>query len=129
VDENLAEHLRETERARLRALVTVDIEAAQPLHAEDYQLITPGGTALTKSEYLDAISTGGLRYEAFEPVSQIAVRGGPEAAIVRYRVHIRVTEAAEAAADITCWHTDYYERRGQRWQAVWSQATRIAVLG
>jgi hypothetical protein len=24
------------------------------------------------------------------------------------------------------WHTDIYERHNRRWQAVWSQATRIA---
>jgi hypothetical protein len=23
------------------------------------------------------------------------------------------------------WHTDHYELRARRWQAVWSQATRI----
>ena len=28
---------------------------AAPLHADDYQLITPNGSALTKHDYLDAV--------------------------------------------------------------------------
>jgi len=32
-------------------------------------------------------------------------------------------DAAESL--ITCWHTDCYERKDERWQAVWSQATVI----
>lgn len=27
---------------------------------------------------------------------------------------------------LTCWHTDCYEWRNGRWQAVWSQATAIS---
>jgi hypothetical protein len=27
---------------------------------------------------------------------------------------------------MTCWHTDYYERLGGSWQAVWLQATAIS---
>jgi hypothetical protein len=126
MDAGLAEVLRATERERLRALVAVDTATAGPLHAADYQLVTPGGSALTKSDYLGALEQGQMRYLEFEPVSPIEVRGGADSAILRYRVHIRVQEGPETA-DLVAWHTDYYERRDGRWQAVWSQATRIAV--
>jgi Domain of unknown function (DUF4440) len=53
-----AERLRAIERERLHALITADIEAAEPLHADDFQLITPGGGALSKEEYLGGIASG-----------------------------------------------------------------------
>jgi hypothetical protein len=71
-----AESLPDTERRRLRALVSADMAAAGPLHAADYQLITPSGAALTKDEYLGAVASGELGYRTFEPVSEIAVRAG-----------------------------------------------------
>lgn len=129
--------MRDTERRRLRALVQVDMDTADTLHADDYQLITPRGYAMSKREYLDRIASGRLRYRVFEPVSDIAVRGSDEIALLRYQARISVTEndgetgddadagSAAGRAPITCWHTDCYEWRDARWQAVWSQATVI----
>jgi Domain of unknown function (DUF4440) len=65
--------LPDLERTRLRALVEADIETAEPLHAEDYQLVTPNGSDLTKDDYLGAIGTGELRYRVFEAASDITV--------------------------------------------------------
>jgi hypothetical protein len=59
-----------------------------------------------------------------EPESEIAVRCYGEAAVVRYRVRIEVGFGEGQDAD-AFWHTDLYELRDGRWQAVWSQATRI----
>jgi ketosteroid isomerase-like protein len=117
--------IRDTERERLRSLVHADMEAAGALHAEDYQLITPRGYAMSKQEYLGRIASGGLRYRVFEPVSDMAVRGSADVALVRYQARIGVAEDDGAESLITCWHTDCYERRDGRWQAVWSQATAI----
>ena len=123
--------LRDIERQRLRALVQGDMDTATALHADDYQLITPRGHAMSKQEYLDRITSGRLRYLVFEPVSDIAVRGSGEVALLRYQVRISVVEDAGENGDagehaaVTCWHTDCYERRDARWQAVWSQATVI----
>jgi hypothetical protein len=35
---------------------------AGALHADDYQLITPNGSEMTKEDYLGAIAAGQLRY-------------------------------------------------------------------
>jgi len=124
-----AELLRETEQARLRALVDADIDAAGPLHADDYQLITPRGVALSRDEYLGLVGSGELRYRIFEPATPIAVRHHGDTALLRYQARIMVGPAAEpdaALATVTCWHTDSYERRDGRWQAVWSQAIAIS---
>jgi hypothetical protein len=125
VTDDVHDLLRGIERDRLRALAAADADTADVLHAADYQLITPSGTPLTKSEYLGSIAAGQMRYLAFEPVSPIAVRSGPQTAVLRYQAYISI-EQGDDRADLTCWHTDYYELRDGRWQAVWSQATRIA---
>ena len=65
--------LRNVERARLRSLVETDMDVAGDLHADEYQLITPRGRALSKAEYLDSVAAGELRYRVFEPIAQVAV--------------------------------------------------------
>jgi Domain of unknown function (DUF4440) len=118
--------LRDTERRRLRSLVEADLAAAGGLHADDYQLITPNGYALAKQEYLGDIASGRLCYQVFEPVSEIAVRAGDQMGVLRYRAQI-IVSAGGPAVSLNCWHTDCYELRDGRWQAVWSQATAISA--
>ena len=120
----LLENVREAERDRLRSLVTPDLDVAERLHADDYELITPGGARLSKREYLDGIASGELDYSVFEPISELRVRLYDQSAIVRYRVRIEISFGGEQDTG-NFWHTDAYERRDGIWQAVWSQATRI----
>jgi phosphoglucomutase len=123
--QDLGALLEEVERRRLRALVEGDVATAEILHADDYQLITPGGAMLSKSDYLAGIADETLSYRRFEPEGEVMVRMlGSSAAAVRYRVAIEITW--EGGADSgRFWHTDLYELRDGRWQAVWSHATRI----
>jgi hypothetical protein len=109
------------ERLRLRALAEADTETAAPLHAEDYWLITPSGSEMTKDDYLGAIASGQLRYQVFEPVSEMAVLGDAVVAVLRYRARISFDDEP----GLTCWHTDCYRLRDGVWQVVWSQATAI----
>ena len=120
--------LERLERQRLRSLVDGDLEVARTLHADDYELVTPGGQALTRVDYLDGIATGGLRYRRFEPVGPVRARVHGAAAIVRYRVYIDI-DWNGGHDDGEFWHTDYWELRDERWQAVWSQATRVSRPG
>jgi len=113
--------LPDLERRRLRALLAADIKTAAPIHADDYQLVTPNGSEMTKDDYLGAIASGQLRYRIFEPVSDIAVLGDEPVAIVRYQARISFDDRA----GLLCWHTDGYQMRDGRWQVVWSQATQI----
>ncbi|HEY8656994.1 MAG TPA: nuclear transport factor 2 family protein [Candidatus Limnocylindria bacterium] len=124
VDQGSADRVRETERQRLRALVGAEIELANSLHSDDYQLITPGGQTLSKEDYVGGIASGALVYGVFEPASDIAVRLFASAAAVRYQARIEVRFAGHRDSGLF-WHTDIYEIRDGRWQAVWSQATRI----
>ncbi len=120
-----ADELANLERRRLRALVDADMSAANELHAEDFQLITPAGTAHSKDEYLQAVASGEIDYLVWEPEEiESLVRG--DAGCIRYasRIHIRV--GGQEAPPARYWHTDYYEKREDGWQVVWSQATAAA---
>ncbi len=94
------------------------------MHGHDYQLITPGGAALGRDVYLGGIESGRFDYHIFEAASEVAVRVFADAAILRYQAHIEMSFSGQLDSGVF-WHTDFYERRDERWQAVWSQATRI----
>jgi Domain of unknown function (DUF4440) len=122
-----AELIRETERARLRALVEGDIETAGRLHATEFQLITPIGMALSKNDYLGAIASGQIKYLAWEP-GPIAVRYHHGHAVIRYRARLEVVFGGHRVAPGDYWHTDTYEHRDGQWVVVWSQATAISPM-
>lgn len=117
-----AEVIRATEGERLSALAQRDMHTAEQLHAENFQLITPGGTALSKAEYLDRIASGRITYLMCEPEA-MKVRMYGDAAVIRYQsgLEVRIGGTPDSGR---FWHTDVYERHDGRWQAVWSQATR-----
>ncbi|MBQ0822232.1 nuclear transport factor 2 family protein [Microvirga terrae] len=121
---NEAEFLRETERARLRALVSADIDRAQHFHAPDFQLITPIGVALSKQDYMGAIASGQLKYLAWQP-GDIAVRLYEGGAVLRYSAQLEVVFGGHKVPLRDYWHTDTYEHRDGHWMVVWSQATAI----
>ena len=117
--------VRSLERRRLQTLVEADIAAALSLHASDYQLIPPNGQPISRDEYLGMIGRREFVYDVFEPASDIAVRAYGVVVAVRYRARIEAHWNGGNDRGLF-WHTDIYERRDGRWQAVWSQATRIA---
>ena len=119
-----ADTLRATERQRVRALVDGDIETARRLHADDFQLINPAGITLSKTEYLGEIASGNLDYLVWEPET-MEVRWYGESAVLRYRAQAQAVAAGQKTPLRRFWHTDVYEKRDRRWQAVWSQATLI----
>lgn len=122
-----AEDIRNTERARLRALVASDLKAAGPLHASEFQLITPIGMPLSKDEYLGAINSGHIKYLMWEP-GPIAVRQQKGHAVIRYRARLEIVFGGHRVAPGDYWHTDTYELREGRWMVVWSQATAISQM-
>jgi uncharacterized protein DUF4440 len=117
-----AELLRSTERERLRALVTGDVERAAQLHTEDFQLINPLGGALSKEQYLGGITAGQIRYLYWEP-EFITVRLYGDVAVIRYQSQLEIVVQGRHIPRQRYWHTDLYERHGARWQVVWSHAT------
>ncbi len=98
--------LRATERERLRALVEVDVEVAHRLHADDFQLITPAGVALSKEQYLGMVASGELDYRVWEPDSPINVRMYGPVALLRYRSQLANINGGQQTGLRHYWHTD-----------------------
>jgi hypothetical protein len=55
----------------------------------------------------------------------IEVRLSGEIALIRYASQLELVAGGQRVPLGHYWHTDSYERRDGRWQAVWSQATEI----
>ncbi|MFO1252741.1 MAG: nuclear transport factor 2 family protein [Inhella sp.] len=110
------------EQRRTQALLRRDIAAARALHAPEYQLITPGGGAFSREQYLGKIERGELVYIGWE-VDEAAVRQGADMALLRYRATLTLAGGDERPFQV--WHTDSYELIDGQWLAVWSQATAI----
>jgi hypothetical protein len=120
-----ADRLRATERERLRALVEADLEVADRLHADDFQLINPSGGVLSKEQYLGGVASGEIDYLVWVPDSPIEVRLYGPVALMRYRSHLDIIVGGRHVGLRGYWHTDSYEQRDGRWQVVWSHATEI----
>lgn len=116
--------LRSIERMRVSALVERNVDLARPLHAANFQLVTPIGVTLSKEQYLGAIAAGGLIYKAWDP-KQIEVRLYDQVAAIRYQSSLEVIFGPHHVPRAEYWHTDLYEKRDGAWQVVWSQATSI----
>jgi hypothetical protein len=121
---DVADELRAIEHQRLRALVEANMATARVLHADDFELITPVGGTLSKEQYLRDVESGELDYLEWEP-EEIRVKLYGDAAVIRYKAHLRVSVRRSAGQPVTFWHTDLYERRSGRWQIVWAHASLV----
>ena len=117
---DLSKGLRRTadvvERKRLAALLGHDLDLAQKLHADDFELINPTADVVSREAYID--SGEAFAYTVWKPVSPIRVRVYGDAAVIRYESEIEIHRTRGHD-----WHTDVYEKRDGRWQIVWSQTT------
>ena len=71
-------------------MVDADLVAADELHSDGFQLITPGGIPLTKDEYLGAIASGSVNYLLWEPEA------------IDARVHLDAAASAIAPLSTSC---------------------------
>ncbi len=120
------DELRALEQERLAAFVAKDVETLRRLHADDFEMVNPGGQAVSKPEYLNGLGAGFIEYRLWEPASDIDVRVYGDGAVLHYRSHIEMAVQGEAQPRQSFWQTEVYEKRDGRWQAVLSQATRIS---
>ncbi len=120
-----AEDIRAVQRERSVALLTGDMQVAESVHADDFQLITPLGAVFSKAQYLGAVEAGIIRYVVMELDSPVEVRAHGDVALTRYRVQIEVEVQGQRYARAAYWFTDVFEKRKGRWQIVWSQGTGI----
>jgi hypothetical protein len=94
-----------------------------PLHADDFQLITPDGSEYDKQQYLGQIESGVLDYKIWD-ADTIRVRMYDNVAVLRYKdKDFQVYIDGELAKSGILKHTNLYEKRNGQWQIVWSHAS------
>ena len=113
------EILKNLELTRLKSLVDANIEIAKPLHADDFQLITPDGSEYDKQQYLGQIESGVLDYKIWE-ADTIHIKMYDNVAVLRYNdKDFKVYIDGELAKSGILKHTNLYEKRNGQWQIVW----------
>ena len=117
--------LKSFELKRLESLVNADIELADTLHAEDFELITPKGNVYDRGRYLGTIESGTLDYRTWNADSDsIRVRLYQDAAVIRYTdLEFEVYVNGQPSRSGLLKHTNFYEKRDGQWRIVWSQAS------
>jgi len=120
-----AETVLTKQSERSAALLNADMQAAESIHADDFQLITPLGAVFSKEQYLGAVAAGIIRYLALELDSPVDARVYGEVAALRYRTQIEVEVQGQLYPRAAYWFTDVYEKRDEQWQIVSSQGTGV----
>jgi ketosteroid isomerase-like protein len=120
--------LRDTEESRLDALVAADMPGLEQLHADDFELVPPTGSPLSREAYLDAVAAGDLDFRAYEAVTPIEVRLYGDTAVLRYKSHLDVRAVGEGRLTHGSWHTCLYENHDGDWQVVWEQTTAVGAF-
>lgn len=78
-----------------------------------------------REEYFAALQSGELDYVGWE-AGEITVKLFGNAAVIRYRdLQFDVDSQGKVVHRGPMFHTNLYERRGGKWQIVWSQASGI----
>ncbi len=92
--------------------------------AEDYVLITPGGSMRNKRDVIRELATPGLKMEPYEP-REVSVRLYGDAAVVTGRMLQRFTLGnVRYANDLR--YTDVYVRRKGKWLLVSGHTSMVA---
>jgi hypothetical protein len=124
-DQATVELLRQTELTRRQAAVDANIAVESTLLADDFTLVPPDGSVLTRADYLAALGSGALDFFAFDPVSVITVRRYGDAAVLTYRSDIHLSAPGVGELHHQAWHTVLYEKRTGNWQVVREQTTGV----
>lgn len=111
------------ERRRFSAMIAQDLEALEPMLAEELNYGHSNGEVETKPQFLETIRTGRIRYEALD-VKKLDVRLYDDIALVTGSVACKAQVGGQPLA-IDLRYTDAYVRRDGRWQLIAWQSTRV----
>jgi hypothetical protein len=106
-------------------LLAANAEGLSDLLAESFQLIAVGtGELVSKSEFVDALATGLLRFHSISP-THTQVRTYGDSAIVTGRTEMTVTMGTHWSK-VQSRYSHVYVNQGASWRMVLAQGTPIA---
>ena len=123
-DAKAAEVVKKLELEWLESYVKRDTDFLERHVSDDYTSIDPHGTVVDKKGEILSVKSGGLAITEMKP-NEMKVRTYGDAAVITGRSTIKAKVSGQDASGEYRF-TDVWVKRGDRWQAVASQLTRIA---
>ena len=123
-DAKAAEVVKKLELEWLESYVKRDTDFLERYVSDDYTSIDPHGTIVYKKGEIESVKSGDLAITEMKP-NEMKVRTYGDAAVITGRSTIKAKVSGQDASGEYRF-TDVWVKRGDRWQAVASQLTRIA---
>jgi ketosteroid isomerase-like protein len=115
-----------TDDRRVDALRRADVAPLRQIYADDYTLVTPAGIIQTKSDQINDLTSGQLRYKKIE-VTERAVRVYGDVIVVLSREKTDIVRAGQqVGGDIRV--TRIYKKFGPQWRVIATHASAIGQL-
>jgi uncharacterized protein (TIGR02246 family) len=119
------DELARLDKERSVALWTADTQWFAENLADDYVLITPGGTPSTKRDVISELATPGMKMDPFDAV-EVRIRVYGDTAIVNGRMLQHYTLGrTRHANDLR--YTDVYVKKKGRWILVSGHTSNVGV--
>ena len=110
------------ESERIEAMLHVDVPALDRILADDLSYIHASGVVDTKPTFLSSLSSGRLKYKAFDR-SDVKVRLYGDTVVVTGKGAVQAESNGNPLA-VKLFFTDVYVRKGGVWRMVAWQSTR-----
>jgi ketosteroid isomerase-like protein len=123
-DAKAVEEVKKLELEWWQSYVKRDTNFLERYVSDDYTSIDPHGTVVDKKREIESLKSGDLAITEMKP-NEMKVRTYGDAAVIAGRSIIK-TKVSGQDASSEYRFTDVWVKRGDRWQAVTSQLTRIA---
>jgi len=117
------QEIRQRETRRFEAVVRGDIAALDDILSDDLSYTHATGVYETKAEFIAKLKSGQLKYESLTPEDML-VRVYGTTGVVTGVARVKVQVKGEPLS-FQLRFTDVYVKKGDRWQMVAWQATRL----
>ena len=117
------QEIRQREIRRFEAMVRGDVAALDDILAEDLTYTHATGVFETKAEFIAKLKSGQTKYESFTP-EDVLVRLYGTTSVVTGVARVKVQVKGEHLS-FQLRFMDVYVKKGDRWQMVAWQATRL----
>ena len=123
--DNAERAVLQMEEARVHAMLAGNLPALSEFLSADLTYVHSGGQLETRSEFIERLKTGKLRYRRFDR-QEVRARVYGKTAVVTGRAHVEVdADGGPNAFEIR--FLDVWVRQNGRWQMVAWQSTRLTL--